>query len=65
MKSKIRNGSIYHSVSNNKAVRVFRANQSEGIAYIKHHNQENIESEVFFSDLLPATKEQVKQYLGK
>ena len=61
---KINNGAIYHSKSNNKAVRVVRANQSDAIAYVKHHNQD-IESEVFFSDLIPATKEQVKQYLGK
>ena len=61
---KINNGAIYHSKSNNKAVRVVRANQSESIAYIKHHKQD-IESEVFFSDLIPATKEQVKTYLGK
>jgi hypothetical protein len=62
---KIRNGAIYHSKSNNKAVRVVRAHQSEQIAYVKHHKQDNIESEVFFSDLAPATKEQIDQYLGR
>lgn len=61
---KINNGAIYHSKSNNKAVRVVRANQAESIAYVKHHKQD-IESEVFFSDLLPATMKQIKQYLGK
>lgn len=62
---KIRNGAIYHSKSNNKAVRVVRAHQDEQIAIVKHHRQENIESEVFFTDLIPATSEQVKKYLGK
>lgn len=62
---KIRNGAIYHSKSNNKAVRVVRAHQADEIAYVKHHAQERIETEVFFSDLEPATKEQIKQYLGK
>ena len=61
----IRNGAIYHSKENNKAVRVVRAFQDEQIAYVKHHNQESIETEVFFSDLVPATKEQVKEYLTK
>ena len=37
----IRNGAIYHSKENNKAVRVVRAFQDEQIAYVKHHNQEN------------------------
>ena len=63
---KIKNGTLYHSKSNNKVVRVVRADQSEQIAYIKHHNQgHRFESEVFFSDLLPATSEQVKNYLKK
>tara|TARA_A200000159_G_scaffold161209_1_gene182709 strand:- start:1235 stop:1426 length:192 start_codon:yes stop_codon:yes gene_type:complete len=62
---KIRNGSIYHSKSNNKAVRVIRAHQDEQIAYVKHHEQANIETEVFFADLQPATKMQVKLYLGR
>ena len=61
---KIRNGAIYHSTSNNKAVRVVRAHQDEQIAIVKHHEQEHIETEVFFSDLVPATKDQVKSYLG-
>lgn len=62
---KIRNGAIYHSKSNNKAVRIVRAYQEDQIAYVKHHKQDNIESEVFFSDLEPATKEQINKYLGK
>jgi hypothetical protein len=62
---KIKNGSIYHSKSNNKAVRVVRANQEQSIAYVKHHKQTQIETEVFFSDLMPATPMQVKLYLTK
>tara|TARA_B100000242_G_scaffold291171_1_gene263988 strand:+ start:782 stop:976 length:195 start_codon:yes stop_codon:yes gene_type:complete len=63
---KIKNGTLYHSKANNKVVRVVRADQSEQIAYIKHHKQgHQFESEVFFSDLLPATSEQVKNYLKK
>ena len=62
---KIKNGTIYHSISNNKAVRVVRANQSEKIAYVKHHKQTQIETEVFFSDLKPATSTQVKLYLTR
>ena len=61
---KINNGAIYHSQSNNTAVRVVRANQDLSIAYIKHHKQD-IESEVLFTDLVTATNKQVKQYLGK
>jgi hypothetical protein len=60
---KIRNGAIYHSKSNNKAARIVRANQDEQIALIVFQNSE--QEEVFFSDLLPATSEQVKNYLGK
>ena len=54
---KIRNGTIYYSISNNKIVRVIRANQQEEIAYIKHHDIELQNSEVFFSDLKPVEKE--------
>ena len=61
---KVNNGAIYHSKSNNKVVRVVRANQAESIAYVKHHKQD-IDSEVFFSDLSPATSEQIKSYLAK
>ena len=61
---KIRNGAIYHSKVNNKAVRVKRAHQAEQIAYIKHHGQDHLfESEVPFSDLSAATKEQIQEYL--
>ena len=60
---KIRNGAIYHSKSNNKAARIVRANQDEQIALIVFQNNE--QDEVFFSDLLPATSDQVKNYLGK
>ena len=65
MKQKIRNAAIYYSRSNNKVVRVVRANQGEQIAYIKHHETELQNSEVFFNDLEPVTGEQVKKYLGK
>ena len=61
---KIRNGAIYHSKVNNKAVRVKRAHQAEQIADIKHHGQDHLfESEVPFSDLSAATKEQIQEYL--
>ena len=60
---KIKNGAIYHSKSHNKAARIVRANQDEGIALIVFQNKE--QEEVFFSDLLPATPEQVQFYLGK
>ena len=46
-------------------MRVIRAHQDEQIAYVKHHEQANIETEVFFADLQPATKMQVKLYLGR
>ena len=62
---KVNNGGIYYSQSNNKIVRVMRANQNESIAYLKHHGVELYASEVFFSDLQPVTREQVKKYLGK
>ena len=61
---KVNNGAIYHSESNNKAVRVTRAHQAERIAYVKHHNQD-INSEVSFDDLSPATPKQVKDYLSR
>ena len=62
---KIKNGSLYYSVANNKIVRVFRAHQDEQIAYIKSHDVELKESEVYFSDLKPVNNEMVKQYLKK
>ena len=63
--NKIRNAAIYYSKSNNKVVRVTRANQDERIAYVKHHNIEILNHEVFFSDLEPVSGEQVKKYLGR
>jgi TP901 family phage tail tape measure protein len=64
--TKIRNGAIYHSKANNKAVRVKRADQTERIAYIKHHTQDHMfDPEVPFSDLTPASKKQVQEYLGR
>jgi hypothetical protein len=41
-----------------------RAHQAHKIAYVKHHNQD-IDSEVSFNDLSPATPKQVKDYLGR
>jgi hypothetical protein len=63
--TKIRNSAIYYSRSNNKVVRVTRAHQQEKIAYVKHHNIQLANEEVFFSDLEPVTGEQVKKYLGR
>lgn len=62
---KIRNGTIYYSESNNKIVRVIRANQQEEIAYIKHHAIELQNSEVFFSDLKPVEKEIALSYFRR
>jgi hypothetical protein len=62
---KIRNAAIYYSKSNNKVVRVTRANQQEKIAYVKHHGIELANEEVFFNDLEPVSGEQVKKYLGR
>ena len=62
IKKKIRNGTIYYSESNNKIVRVIRANQEEEIAYVKHHEIELLNSEVFFSDLHPVDKDTAKKY---
>lgn len=63
--TKIRNSAIYYSRSNNKVVRVTRAHQQEKIAYVKHHNIQLANEEVYFSDLEPVTGEQVKKYLGR
>jgi hypothetical protein len=65
LKATIRNSAIYYSRSNNKVVRVTRTNQQEKIAYVKHHNIELANEEVFFNDLEPVTGEQVKKYLGR
>ena len=63
---RINNGGIYYSTSNNLIVRVVRAHQEEKIAYIKCHNRTHLfDNEVAFSDLEPATKENVQKYLGK
>jgi hypothetical protein len=62
---KIKNGSLFYSKANNKVVRVIRAHQSEKIAYIKSHNVELKDSEVYFSDLQPVTNDMVKKYLKK
>ena len=61
----IKNGSLYYSKANNKVVRVFRAHQNEKIAYLKSHDIELKDSEVYFSDLEPVTNEMVKKYLKK
>ena len=65
LKPTIRNSAIYYSRSNNKVVRVTRTNKEEKIAYVKHHNIELANEEVFFNDLEPVSIEQVKKYLGR
>tara|TARA_Y100000766_G_C18768160_1_gene537016 strand:- start:8 stop:199 length:192 start_codon:yes stop_codon:yes gene_type:complete len=62
---KIKNGSLFYSKANNKVVRVVRAHQAEKIAYLKSHDVELKDSEVYFSDLEPVTNDMVKQYLKK
>jgi hypothetical protein len=60
-------GSLYHSKVNNKVVRLVAIGRVKGtrIATIKHHNQEHLfDSEVFISDLIKATAEQVKAYFS-
>jgi hypothetical protein len=59
-------GSLYHSKANNKVVRLVELNQKLRIATIKHHAQDHLfESEVFISDLIKATGEQVKAYFAR
>jgi hypothetical protein len=61
-------GSLYHSKVNNKVVRLVAVTRVKRwmVATIKHHNQEHLfESEVFVSDLIKATAEQVKDYFTK
>ena len=59
-------GSLYHSKANNKVVRLVELNQKLRIATIKHHKQDHLfESEVFLSDLIKATGEQVKAYFAR
>ena len=60
----IKNGQIRFSKVNQCVVRVVRADQALKVATLKHHNAELIESEVLFRDLVPATAEQVKDYLS-
>jgi hypothetical protein len=61
-------GSLYHSKANNKVVRLVSIDRvgSQRIATIKHHKQDHLfESEVYVSDLLKATSDQVKAYFKK
>ena len=61
-------GSLYHSRVNNKVVRLVALDKvgAQRIATIKHHNQDHLfESEVFVSDLVKATGEQVKEYFTR
>lgn len=60
---KIGNNQIWFSRANNCVVRVVRADQVQKCARVKHHESQMIEEEVLFSDLIPATNEQVKAYL--
>jgi hypothetical protein len=61
-------GSLYHSRVNNKVVRLVSLDRvgSQRIATIKHHSQDHLfESEVFISDLVKATADQVKAYFKR
>jgi len=61
-------GSLYHSRVNNKVVRLVSLDRvgSQRIATIKHHKQDHLfESEVFISDLVKATADQVKAYFKR
>lgn len=62
-------GSLYHSRANNKVVRLVALNRIEGglqVATIKHHKQDHLfESEVYISDLIKATADQVKAYFKR
>lgn len=61
-------GSLYHSQVNNKVVRLVSIDRvgSQRIATIKHHDQDHLfESEVFISDLIKATADQVKAYFTR
>jgi hypothetical protein len=64
----LKNGSLYHSKTNNKVVRLVSVDRvgSQRIATIKHHAQDHLfESEVFISDLIKASSEQVKAYFKR
>ena len=62
-------GGIYHSRTNNKAVRLVALDRIKGglrVATIKHHKQDHLfESEVYLSDLSKATAEQVASYFSR
>lgn len=62
-------GSLYHSRANNKVVRLVSIDRIERglrVATIKHHNQDHLfESEVYISDLIKATADQVKAYFKR
>ena len=59
-------GSLYHSKTNNKVVRLTEFNARLKICTIKNHSQDHMfESEVFEKDLIVATSEQVKAYFKR
>jgi len=62
-------GSLYHSRANNKVVRLVSLDRIKGglqVATIKHHKQNHLfESEVYISDLIKATADQVKAYFKR
>jgi hypothetical protein len=59
-------GSLYHSTTNNKCVRLVELHIQARICIIKHHTQDHLfQSEVFFQDLEVATGEQVKKYFQR
>jgi len=62
-------GSLYHSRVNNKVVRLVALDRIERglqVATIKHHKQDHLfESEVYISDLIKATADQVKAYFKR
>ena len=59
-------GTLYHSATNNKCVRLVELHIQARICIIKCHEQTHLfESEVFFMDLEVATGEQVKAYFQR
>tara|TARA_B100000676_G_C18009299_1_gene805711 strand:+ start:264 stop:449 length:186 start_codon:yes stop_codon:yes gene_type:complete len=58
----MKNGQVWFSKSNQCAVRIVRIDQHSKSAIIRHHDAEMIQNNVMFKDLIPATKEQIKQY---
>jgi len=55
-------GSLYFSRSKNQVVRVTEISNKMRVALVKHHDQAD---EVYLSDLVKATSEQVKEYFTR